>query len=244
MEVVYLKTGHLRNGEHIQFYNSLDKLIITTGVTVLGIDALYAEFKPLLTDEEEAFNIVKESAITDVIVDADILRDNTFRGLVKALKSNLTHFNPVVKKASLNLMPVFNLLGNITKEAYDEETALIRDLCKKLLGELLADTTAAGLKEWVVELQKNNDDFEELMNSRFTEGSVKTQLRMKQVRLQIDKVYLQIIKRINALIIVNGEIVYKDFVNELNQRIESYNQNLAQRKGRNAKADEDTDQQV
>lgn len=237
MEINYFRTLILRNGEHYQFFSSLDKLIVKTGVAVLGIDALYPEFKPLLEDETEAFNVVKESAVTDELADSDAYRDSTFRGLVNAVKSNLTHFNPDVKKASLNLMPVFNLLGNITKETYIEETADIRDFCKKLLGEFLADTTAAGLKEWVIQLQKDNDNFEELQNTRFTEASVKTQLRMKQVRKQIDTVYQQIVKRINALIIVNGEAAYKDFVNELNERIASYNLTLSVRKGRNNKDD-------
>ena len=73
------------------------------------------------------------------------------------------------------------------------------------------------------------------MNTRYTEESGKTMLQMKQVRTQIDASYRTITERINALILINGEADYANFVNELNQRIESYSVMLAQRKGRNAK---------
>jgi hypothetical protein len=43
------------------------------------------------------------------------------------------------------------------------------------------------------------------------------------------------VKRINALIEVNGEADYAEFTTELNQRIDKYSKLLAQRKGRNAK---------
>lgn len=240
MEINSIRTSHLRNGEHYEFFTGFDKLVAKSGAIVLGIETLYHDFKPLLESEAEAFNIVKGSAVTDEITDSDAARDNTFRGLINANKSNLTHFLPAVKKASQNLMPVFGLLGNITKKPYDEETADIRDLCNKLLGSYLPDTTAAGLLDWVNRLKTDNESFEELKNKRFTEASAKTQKRMTEVRLQTDKVYQQIVKRINALIIINGDATYKEFVTELNNRIESSMLILAQRKGRNAK-DDDTE---
>ena len=64
---------------------------------------------------------------------------------------------------------------------------------------------------------------------------------MKEVRNKLDASYKTIVSRINALIIVNGETAYCDFVTELNICIESYKLNLAQRQGRNDKTT-DTDQ--
>ncbi len=50
------------------------------------------------------------------------------------------------------------------------------------------------------------------------------------------------LKRINALIIVNGATAYASFVNELNARIDAYNQMLALRKGKkDAKDDKKVD---
>ncbi|MCX6239340.1 MAG: DUF6261 family protein [Bacteroidia bacterium] len=71
------------------------------------------------------------------------------------------------------------------------------------------------------------------MNS--LEEATKTQLLMAQVRLEIDEAYRQITKRINAQIVINGEVPYKVFVDELNQRIDFYGNNAAIRSGQNAK---------
>jgi hypothetical protein len=50
------------------------------------------------------------------------------------------------------------------------------------------------------------------------------------------------VERINALIIVNGATAYASFVNELNARIDAYNQMLALRKGKkDAKDDKQVD---
>lgn len=58
---------------------------------------------------------------------------------------------------------------------------------------------------------------------------------MKDVRIELDTAYETITKRINALVIVNGPEAYEAFINELNQRIEKYNDIMAQRQGRNKK---------
>jgi hypothetical protein len=55
---------------------------------------------------------------------------------------------------------------------------------------------------------------------------------MKEVRIDVDEAYRTLVNKINALIIVNGEAPYVEFVNKLNQRIEAYTNNLALYKGR------------
>lgn len=60
---------------------------------------------------------------------------------------------------------------------------------------------------------------------------------MKQVRYDVDTAYRAIVDRINALIVINGESAYKNFVIEMNLRISKYKNLIAQRKGRNSKED-------
>ena len=64
---------------------------------------------------------------------------------------------------------------------------------------------------------------------------------MKEVRRDVDKAYRAITTRIEALVVVNGPEAYTPFINELNIRIEKYNNILAQRQGRNEKPDEPVD---
>jgi hypothetical protein len=52
---------------------------------------------------------------------------------------------------------------------------------------------------------------------------------MKAVRRQTDGVYAEVVERVNAAIVLNGEKLYAPFVNELNAFIKHYNNILAQR---------------
>jgi hypothetical protein len=132
---------------------------------------------------------------------------------------------------------VFDHYGNVTKKNYDEETAAINSLITDLNSTYSTDVATLGIAGWLTELKANNDAFDALMKSRYTEEATKTQLRMKQVRKEVDKAYDTIVNRINALIIVNGLRPYAAFVNELNERVDKYNLIIAQREGRNAKGD-------
>lgn len=132
---------------------------------------------------------------------------------------------------------MFDHYGDITKKSHAEETAAINSFITDLNNDHAADVATLGIADWLTELKANNDAFDALMKSRYTEEANKAQLRMKQVRVEVDKAYKTIVDRINALIIVNGTMPYKAFVNELNERIGNYNLIIAQREGRNSKGD-------
>jgi len=93
-----------------------------------------------------------------------------------------------------------------------------------------------GLVDWVNELERRNDAFVALQASRNSEEANRSELRMKKVRLEVDPAYRKIVERINALIIVNGEAPYAEFVKEVNARIGRAQDVIAQRKGHSGKA--------
>jgi hypothetical protein len=57
---------------------------------------------------------------------------------------------------------------------------------------------------------------------------------MKQSKMEVDVAFKVIIKRIEALIEINGEANYTDIVIKINELIDKYNIIQAQRKGRNS----------
>ena len=106
------------------------------------------------------------------------------------------------------------------------------------------DIDLLALNEWVDELQTANNKFVDIKNERYTEESSKTSLRMKKVRTEIDALYKEIVNRINAQILLNGDTNYKDFVSALNQRIENVKLVLAKRRGgKGGDEDENNDMQ-
>ena len=99
-------------------------------------------------------------------------------------------------------------------------------------------------KERIAELENDNKNFKKTASDRVDESSVKTQLKMKEVRTKVDEAYKVITKRIDALIELNGETDYKTFVTKLNIITDKYNQTLAIRRGRNKGGDDTTTEQI
>jgi len=81
---------------------------------------------------------------------------------------------------------------------------------------------ALGLADWVDELEHCNNAFEDTVLERNKEKSVKPALNVRDIRRKIDTVYLQIIERIEAQILINGEAKFAEFVNNLNSNITRY----------------------
>jgi hypothetical protein len=54
---------------------------------------------------------------------------------------------------------------------------------------------------------------------------------VKEARALIDKTYRQLLGRVEALIVVEGEAAFAEFVRKLNLIVDKYNLALAQRKG-------------
>lgn len=234
MKIEIIHLSHLRNEEHFQFHTDFKNLTETSDPALLGIAPAWADYLLQYNNEREALDVIRKSAVTDELAEADALRDNTYKGLRDALKSAGRHFLAEKQQAAARLKVVLDHYNGMSIKPYDEETAAINSLLAELANHV-ADLTLLGLSEWVSELQANNQAFDSLKKARYSEIASKTQLRMKETRVLSDDAYSHITERINALAIVNGEAANAAYINELNQRIASYSNLLARRKGRNAK---------
>jgi hypothetical protein len=237
MNIFDIYFSRLRNNEHFQFHTEFRDLVNLNTPVALGVVTQFDGYLLVYNNESEAFEFIRKNDLSDDLVDADDLRDFTFRGLDNNVKSDCNHYNPLVRQAAARVQVVFGHFGNIVRKSYDEETVAINTLISELNSTYAADVTTLGISGWLTELQANNTAFDTLMKSRYSAEAVKTQRRMKQARIELDAAYRIVVSRINALIIVNGEAAYKTFVDELNQRIARFSNNVAIRTGRNAKDD-------
>ena len=240
MKIKDFSLSRLRNEEHFQFFSSFRDLVMMFTVLALNIELLFNLFLASLANELAALDLIRKNAISDDLIDADDERDSVFRGMSDAVKSALNHFNVDVRAAARRLQVVLDTYGNLAIKPYDAETGGLNSLINDFTTTYAADVARVGLNEWVVELQAKNKAFDDLKNNRYSAEAAKTILRMKQERLKTDAIYRQITERINALVIVEGEARYAGFVNELNKRIEGYENTISIRRAKGAKPDETT----
>ena len=234
MKCKRFRNEDLRNEEWFQFYTEFKTLVEQYNPETLDIDTLFTQFLSLYNDADEALEVIRKSADTKQIADADTTRDNVFRGFADAVKSAQNHFDSAKREAANRLQIVFDHYGNIARKSYDEETASIYNFIQDMKGSSAAEITTLGLGDWVTQLDSDNQAFEALMVDRYDETSSKTSLRMAEVRKETDRCYRDILDRLDALILINGNNDYTPFVKDLDTRVDRYSNIIAQRKGRSA----------
>ena len=89
MKITAIDNTKLRNEEHYQFQTDFKGLVEKNTPAALGIAVQFTAYLPLYDNEGEALNVIRRSAVTDDLSDADILRDSTFRGVTDAVKAAL-----------------------------------------------------------------------------------------------------------------------------------------------------------
>jgi len=235
MKIEKLDSTHLRNEEHFQFHFEFKHLMEKFEPSEFDIGNEFSKYREYFQMEETAIEPIKKSAITDNLIRFGKERNSIFRGLNYMVKASMHHYDGSIKKVAERLSVVLKHYGNIAAKPNNERTASITNLISDLRNSYAEDVEKAGISHWVYALEEQNQAFETLMRERFSDDAKKSTLKMKEVRVQIDKQYSSIIEKINALTIINGSGTYAEFVRELNTRIEKYQILLAQRKGRNKK---------
>jgi hypothetical protein len=222
MKVIRLNCHNFRNEEWFQFFTEFRDLVNKYSPETLDIAALFILFLTLYGDADTALEVIRKSMETALMDKADQKRDHTFRGFIDAVKSALNHFDPEKQKAANELVILLEHFGNLAEKAPNEETASIYNFLQELRGAYAPKVATLGLADWITELDANNQAYEELVKKRNVEVTSRTNLRMVEVRKKTQDVYRSIIERIEALIVVNGESQYADFVIELNGYIKRY----------------------
>jgi len=242
MKIKDFSLTRLHDEEHFQFYTSFRDLVLVFGALALKIELLFNLFLAAYANELVALDVVQKSAISDDLKDSDKERDEVFRGMCDAVKSGLNYYDPDVRASAKRLQIVLDTYGNLAVKPYEAETGGLNSLIHDFTTTYAADVAKVTLTGWATELQAKNKAFNDLKNSRYSEEAVKTLLRMKQERLKTDSIYRQITERLNALIIVEGEAAYLPFVNELNKRIEGYDNTVSIRRGKSKKSTDTPDE--
>ncbi|MDR1153563.1 MAG: DUF6261 family protein [Bacteroidales bacterium] len=235
MKISGLNFYRLRNEEWFQLFTEFRDLVLKYSPGALNIAELWATFLLLYADADTALEIIRKSADTALMIEADHVRDHTFRGFADAVKSARNHFDPARRAAADRLTVLFDHFGNLARKAPNEETAGIYNL----LQELDSGTPGAplpvdvlGLRDWAARLAADNAAYEALVKDRNAEVAQRSKLRMKEVRHELQETYYRMTARVEATMTLNGDVPpFTDFANEWNAFLKRYADVLAQRAG-------------
>ena len=209
---------------HTSIYRTLESEKTSIGV-IKDYDAAVQGF-------DLALKQIRESAKTTDIAAADERTDRAWRGLHSANKTCLNHFDPAVAKAAHAIDIVIRGFGNPTELSYPNEVGTIRNLCQQL-----SDATnmpliqKAGLSGWLNELRTANEAFSMLFDERAEEQSTLTTGAARDARRKTEEVYREMVKVINANLIVAPWPSLEEKIDKVNYYINYYKNIIARRKG-------------
>jgi hypothetical protein len=229
--IVRLNYSHLRNETYVELHDAFKHVFTVFPPSQLGIAPQHAVYQSCYGEVVAALDVVVKSGYTGQLDEQDRVRDRIFRGLDDAVKSALNHFNPDKREAARLIEIVLDRYGNIAAKAVDQETAAIDDLVRELQsGNYPALTTTLALTDWTEQLQTENKRFKDLMTARYGEAAQRPATNMKAARAATDKAFRELIRRLEALALVNGTKDYEALFRELNAVLERHKNLLARRK--------------
>ena len=204
-----------------------------------------------------------EDPLTKAVTDADAATDRCYTGLAASVRALLYHYDPAIAELARRMLIIIDRYGNPTNLSYLEEYGVIDNLLQDLrafdteevgstedgsgeeeeeerpggLSLLTTDThnlTTLGLDGWVAQLQQCRDRFMTLFAQRNTKQATIETGKTKEARWAADEAYRAAVKRINALIEINGSEAYASIVANLNRLIDRQKSIQAARDTRNA----------
>jgi hypothetical protein len=219
-----IRFSSLRNEAHYQFLNLFRDLpdVFTAVKAVVAV--LYEKFIALLAQESQLVDTMHGSAFSKQLADADHRVDRDMVGINSLVDTARHHFNPDISAAAEIIYLRMKAFGDIENKSYEEESAAVKLLLADLRGEYAAKAEMIGLLPWLDELEAAEEDFERLFKLRNTERANKPEVRLIDLRKEIDGVYRLMIDRISASAVLDETGLYTEFINELNREIEYANE--------------------
>jgi hypothetical protein len=209
---------------------SILQLLMALGTDISYIAGLIRKFTDQVNDEDQALDQLKRYGATEDIHHEDGRRDNAFRRICDLIRAGCKHFDKNRRAAADRLGVIVKEYKGTPKLPLPEESAAIHNLLQKFEA-VQADVDLLGLGEWIDELKDANDKVRSLMTDRESEAASKAQYKMKTVRAETDRLYAETLTCLEAAAIIEGADTCKQLFDEINARIDEYNNILAREKG-------------
>jgi hypothetical protein len=234
MKIKRLRLKSLRNEEWFNFFTEFKKFVEETTPEALDIEALFVVLMIFYRMADEALEPIRKSNYSSTIRQLDKVRGEAFVGLNTTMRAALKHFDMKKRTAAERLVILFDHYSDLSDRPYNEETASIYNFLQDIRAQYPTEIAELELTGWLNELERTNTEFENAILSRNREYVSRTKLNMLEVRRQAGRAYLDIVERIEALSLINGDEKFATFVNTLNANIERYKTAINRRIGTNA----------
>lgn len=169
--------------------------------------------------------------------DADVERDQSWRGINAYVKAMCAHPTADIATTAAEAKSLFDKYGDPTSLAQTEESGVLHNLLQDLEAFDSGKRTSLNLDVWIADLKTKEEAFLAAAAQR-TEADAARQVGIvKETRTVAESAYRSLVDTVNALAMINGDADYTTFIDHVNAVVERQKGILKARKTRGEKED-------
>lgn len=226
MEISTISVSRMNNGAHFLYNTDFYNRILADSKVKDKIAGVLPRYKQAIDNEDIALKISQKSLNTDKIAASDSRRDSLFVGLKSIVKAQLAVTDPEIQNAAKVIMQLIKDYDINVKGQLDKETGLMINFINDLETKYSAQVEKLALDTFLAQLKESNNAVRNYTANRTEEELAKPGFTLNAARKETDKVYKEVIKLINAHILLEGEADYKNLVTLQNKEIVHYKQQV------------------
>lgn len=180
--------------------DQLDKLVTDSLAKMQQFVTEHSEEVPLvkgahtlnthLQGFEDSLRTVSKSKVADKLVAADEARDKAYAILKQFLQANGQIAEEDIQTAYGKIAEQFNQFKNVATKTYEEESAALTQLIKKLKSaDFKESVKKLGLENHLARLTQAQEQFETLYQTRLEETKAKTKSQTKLLKAELVNSY-------------------------------------------------------
>lgn len=226
--------SRLHNQEDFNFLTRVRDLAAAL-LTLETDKAMVDSFTAAVSAYDAALKQSDKNSYTAALNEADAKADKRWSAAYAYCKAMMEHPVGSVSTVAAKVVGIFQKYGVLTTLGLDEEYGRYSNLLQDLTALTAEEVTALSLSEWIDAMALAVAQVSVLRADKTKEDSTRQVGIVKDTRTAADAAYKSLVQRVNALVIVNGEAPYADFIDQLNVMIADAQALLASRETKAAK---------
>lgn len=223
-QVDTISLGKLSNYAH---FNYMDAVYKNLNSLLLMGEKLATElpiFKEKLDNENDVLVQSRKNDLTEVIEAGDDKRDSGLSGYAQVVKGFLFLRSGEQYEAAKKLNQHLSDYKLSPQMSLVKQTGAMKNFLEDLETTYTSQVTSLGLTPFVTMMKEGNTTVDTNLQARDARSAGKMKAAVLTARSETDEIYNKIIKKINALAIVDEENAdeYGQLIDELNAQIKHY----------------------
>ena len=218
-QIATLDLKRFRNEEDYGFHTR----VLALGNKYLTLEsdaAMLSDYDFGVARLDAALKQSSKNSYTAALTAADGVADTLRRYSYMNLRSLTKHPDEEARAIALQLMDIYDKYGDFTDLGYDEEYGRYQNLNTDLENVGTETLDKVHFSPWLAAMKAAVADFLSTRSAKVEEQSQREVGVVKEARTLCDDRYRKMVKRINALIIVNeDDSDYAQFIDQLNVMI-------------------------